>query len=169
MTKIVCNASPIIGLAAIGKLELLWRVFDEVWIPESVYGEVTVKQSGITPGSQELKDAVGSGFIKVFPVKDVEALFEWQGRLHRGELEVVFGAMEKGIHYVIIDDRLGREFARRMDLNTIGLVGILIVAKRQGFINVIKPHLDQLLSTGYRISRSLYASVLKDAGESNKS
>lgn len=34
MTKVVCNSSPIIGLSIIKKLELLWEIFDEVYITE---------------------------------------------------------------------------------------------------------------------------------------
>jgi predicted nucleic acid-binding protein len=36
MTKVVCNASPIIGLAVLGKLNFLWELF-EVVIPAEVY------------------------------------------------------------------------------------------------------------------------------------
>jgi predicted nucleic acid-binding protein len=38
MAKAVCNASPIIGLITIGKLKLLWELFEEVYIPQAVYG-----------------------------------------------------------------------------------------------------------------------------------
>lgn len=34
MIRVVCNSSPIIGLSKIGKLDLLWTLFDEVMIPE---------------------------------------------------------------------------------------------------------------------------------------
>ncbi len=40
MAKIICNSSPIIGFSLIGKLNLLWEIFDEVYIPEAVYQEV---------------------------------------------------------------------------------------------------------------------------------
>jgi len=33
--KVVCDSSPIIGLSKIGKLDLLWTLFDEVMIPEA--------------------------------------------------------------------------------------------------------------------------------------
>jgi predicted nucleic acid-binding protein len=35
MAKIICNSSPIIGLSIIDKLNLLWEIFDEVYIPEA--------------------------------------------------------------------------------------------------------------------------------------
>ena len=40
MIRVVCNSSPIIGLSKIGKLDLLWTLFDEVIIPEAVFEEI---------------------------------------------------------------------------------------------------------------------------------
>lgn len=40
MIRVVCNSSPIIGLSKIGKLDLLWTLFDEVMIPEAVFEEI---------------------------------------------------------------------------------------------------------------------------------
>ena len=40
MIKVICNAGPIIGLMGIGKLNLLWQLFDEVVIPKAVLQEL---------------------------------------------------------------------------------------------------------------------------------
>ena len=40
MIRVVCNSSPIIALSKIGKLDLLWTLFDEVMIPEAVFEEI---------------------------------------------------------------------------------------------------------------------------------
>jgi len=37
LSTVMCNSSPIIGLSGIGKLDLLWTIFQEVLIPEAVY------------------------------------------------------------------------------------------------------------------------------------
>lgn len=34
--KVICNTSPIIGLMSIGRLSLLWQLFDEVILPKAV-------------------------------------------------------------------------------------------------------------------------------------
>lgn len=44
MTKAVCNLSPIIGLSIIKKLDLLWELFDEIYITEEVYKEITIDE-----------------------------------------------------------------------------------------------------------------------------
>lgn len=48
MIKVVCNASPIIGLSKIGCLNLLYEMF-EVYIPKEVYSEiVSAKEDNAT-------------------------------------------------------------------------------------------------------------------------
>lgn len=42
MPKVVCNSSPLIHLAKVGKLELLKDYFTEILIPEAVYRECVV-------------------------------------------------------------------------------------------------------------------------------
>ena len=48
----VSDSSPLISLAAIGKLELLQSVFNAVVIPQAVYAEITAGKD--RPGAQEI-------------------------------------------------------------------------------------------------------------------
>ncbi len=41
--KVVSNASPLINLARIGRLDLLPRIFGRLFIPEAVWQEVVVE------------------------------------------------------------------------------------------------------------------------------
>ena len=43
---VICNSSPIIGLASLGLLHLLWELFDQVIVTEAVYafGSINSKQ-----------------------------------------------------------------------------------------------------------------------------
>ncbi len=41
MIKVIVNSSPIIGLVKIGKLDLLWLLFDQIYIPTEVFKEIT--------------------------------------------------------------------------------------------------------------------------------
>ena len=63
---VVSNTSPIINLAAIGKLDLLKKCFDKVYIPPAVYNEITVKGSG-EPGDIEVRTV---DWIEVVQLKD---------------------------------------------------------------------------------------------------
>ena len=49
---VICDASPLIVLATVHRLDLLRQLFDEIVIPESVYREVVVDGAG-EPGAVE--------------------------------------------------------------------------------------------------------------------
>ena len=55
MIKVVCNASPIIGLSILGQLHLLWKLFD-VMIPEEVYNKIVNYSTEGALGKKELKN-----------------------------------------------------------------------------------------------------------------
>jgi predicted nucleic acid-binding protein len=44
---VVSNSSPLIALSAIGHLELLHSLYDQIWIPEAVYQEVAGASKGL--------------------------------------------------------------------------------------------------------------------------
>lgn len=167
MAKAVCNASPIIGLSIIGKLDLLWQIFDEVFIPEEVYNEVTDNNNLKNFGEYELKEVVKNQNIKLYKIQNTAFIEQMYGRLHKGELEVMIAAKELKISRVIIDDRPARNFSETMLLKSIGLIGILITAKKLGLILEVKKYLDILIEAGYRISNKLYFQGLMSAGEEN--
>ena len=52
-----------------------------------------------------------------------------------------------------------------MLLQTIGIIGILLISKRRKKIEEIKKYLDLLIDSNYRISKKLYENALEKAGE----
>jgi predicted nucleic acid-binding protein len=165
LSTVMCNSSPIIGLAGIGKLDLLWNVFEEVLIPEAVYNEVVKSQKNKRIGKEELQYAVDKGFIKIYHVKDELFVNRFMGKLHRGELEVIAGAKELNLDYLLIDERAARSLAEALMLEPTGLLGILKFAKLAGIIPELKFYLDGLIENNYRISKKLYNSILLDVKE----
>lgn len=61
---VICNTSPIIGLSAINRLNLLWLLFDKVIIPNEVYLEIQNARTNKT-GVEELKEALEQNNIKI--------------------------------------------------------------------------------------------------------
>lgn len=165
MIRAVCDSSPIIGLSKIGKLDLLWTLFDEVMIPEAVFEEIVHGNIVQFTSAIELEKAVLEKKISVFTVENQSMVEQLQGRLHRGEVEVIIGAKELGIRTVVIDDRSARNLAEALLFTTIGVIGILLLAKRTKKITEIRPYLDDLMQGGYRISKKLYDGTLERAGE----
>jgi len=64
--KNICDAAVLIGLAKIGRLDLLTKLYENIYIPWSVYGEVVVK-GGRRPGVEDI-DRVK--WIKKVKIKD---------------------------------------------------------------------------------------------------
>ena len=87
--------------------------------------------------------------------------------MHFGELEVIVGAKELGIDFAIIDEHAARKKASEFLIDTIGVLGILSLAKTKGLINLVKPEMDKLISKGYRISDKLYNQILARNNEVN--
>lgn len=86
MRKVIINATPIIGLSIIGKLDLLNELFETVYVPEAVYKEI-VFDSTRTYGKEELDEAISSGVFQLYKVQSGEMVNKMYGKLHEGELE----------------------------------------------------------------------------------
>lgn len=160
--SVVSNASALINLARIGKLDLLRELYGQIVIPQAVWQEVVVEGAG-QPGAHEVKSAT---WIKTQAASNRELVRALQQDLDSGEAEAIALALEIGAELLLMDERLGRETARHLGLRYIGLIGVLIEAKHKGLIRTIKPYLDALRdAAGFRVKDTLYLRVLQDEGE----
>lgn len=157
---LICNAGPLIALARIGQLGLLPALFDQVIVPPSVHREVTIYDS--LPGAATLAKA---DWIRLVEVSDRRAVERLASALDLAEAEVLILAEELGAT-AGIDERRGRRLAAERGIPHTGTVGILIAAKRQGLIPLVKPLLDQLAANGIRLSSRLYEEACRLAEES---
>lgn len=160
--SIVSNASALINLARIGKLELLRQLYGELIVPEAVWQEVVVTGTG-QPGADEIKTA---SWIKTGAVTNRHLVQALQQDLDAGEAEAIALALEIEAELLLMDEHLGRETARHLGLRYTGLIGVLIEAKHKRLIHAVKPHLDALRDiAGFRVSEALYQRILQDEGE----
>jgi predicted nucleic acid-binding protein len=74
-------------------------------------------------------------------------------------------AAENQSSLLIIDDLKGRKLAKKFKLSITGTLGLILIAKREGIIPLIKPVFDKILATNFRIAPMLLESILKEAGE----
>ena len=58
-------------------------------------------------------------------------------------------ALEEGADLIILDDKDARKIARRLGLNVIGTAGILVLAKKKGIIEKVKPILEEMKNKGF--------------------
>lgn len=145
---VVCDSSCLIALERIGHLDLLPALFHPVQAPPAVHQEFG--------GSPE--------WLRVEAPAD-RALVTALGMLMGpGEAEAVALAAERELP-IVLDDRQARAVARKLDLQILGTVAVLVRAKRRGLIPAIGPLLDALTANEFRLSEALRQEALRLAGE----
>lgn len=159
---VVSDTTPLIGLASIGRLELLLQLFGEVYIPQAVYDET------VTFGREEgiAKQAVASAdWIHVVEVKNRLAVDILLDEMDLGEVETIILAEEINADWVLMDEKKGRRKLKQLNLPKIGTIGILLKAKQLGLIPTLKSEIEKLQNSSFAVSQSVVSEVLKLAGE----
>jgi predicted nucleic acid-binding protein len=162
--RAVSNTSPLSNLAVIGRLALLKSQFSEIWIPDSVLKELGAHPDPVARAA--IQDALGKGWVRCGSPAASPLLNLLSLQLHLGEAEAIALAVDLHADMVIIDEQEGRELAARTGLQVVGVLGILLRAKREGQIPALKPEIQSLRTKGkFFIAPSLEARVLAAAGE----
>ena len=162
---VVTNTTPIIALSLISKLDLLGKLYRTVLVPPAVSQEI--KKGGHTVSISTLSD---TAYLKVTELSNPQSA-DLLSDLDRGEAEAIALALEMSRKHspenqlLIIDERLGRRHARRLGLTITGTLGVLLKAKKEGYIEVLTPLIDKLTQGGIHLSEELIAEVLALAGE----
>lgn len=105
-------------------------------------------------------------FICPISIEASPLLEQLKHQLDPGEAEGIVLAKQLKANLLLIDETLGREAARQEHLPVIGLMGVLLVAKKKDFIASISDLIEQLESkAGFYLSLQVKARVLEAAGE----
>jgi predicted nucleic acid-binding protein len=162
---VVSDTSPITNLAAIGKLELLEKLYTRVLIPTAVYNEMVGVKS-LVPGAVEVQTLPWIVTQSVVNTERVKEILENQENIDLGEAEAIVLTLELSADLLLMDERRGRLLAAEYGLKVTGLLGVLLQAKRNGLLLILKPLLDQLIDEAdFRVSHELYTTILQAAGE----
>ncbi len=155
----VSNTTPIISLSAIGKIEILRDIFEEVIIPKAVYDEIKSKHDVYGYNEVDLT------FIKVETVKNTELVSHFLNLLDAGEAETIALSKELVADNTIIDENIGYGVAKETGLNVIRTLSILLKAKETGIVTEVKPLIDEMVIKGRWYSNRVYRSFLSRANE----
>jgi predicted nucleic acid-binding protein len=128
--NVVVDASPLIALARIERLDLLREMFGGVVVPSAVWHEVVAAGSDKAGAAQIATVA----WIRLRDVVDQSAVDALRRDLGAGEAEAIVLARELQADLLIMDEALGRGIARSSGLPTVGLVGVLIEARKRGLL-----------------------------------
>lgn len=160
----VSDTSPILGLAVIGYLNLLQDQFGEVFIPQTVLDELKIGSN--FKGASAVSQALSDGWLKVKEIQNKPLAQSLLLDLHRGEAEAITLAIDLGIRLLVMDEKIGRERAKDLGLKTVGVLGVLLNAKKHGRIKSLKDAMTALRDEiGFFISDDLYRQILEQAGE----
>jgi predicted nucleic acid-binding protein len=155
---VVSNTTPIISLSSIGQIDLLQKLFKKVIIAKAVYLEIKSKKSygynEVDKDYFEVKEIIGTNYLN-FLLNEMDI----------GEAETILLAKEIKADLLIIDERIGFDFANMQDIVSIGTLSVLKLAKEKCIIDKIKPLLDEMIKKGRWYSKNIYDQFLKNVNE----
>lgn len=159
---VVADTSVLLNLALVGQDGLLMVLFREVFVPPAVRSEfVRLAASEGRFGGVALPS-----WIQVRLPAAIPETVSRNTELDLGESEALALAVELHADAVLIDEAAGRHAALELGLTPVGVLGILVRAKRYGQLAAVAPVIDALLTHArFRASPELVQEVLRMAGE----
>ena len=147
---IISDTSCFIILTNIGELELLHKV----------YGQIVTTLDIATEYGETLPE-----WVEIVAVKDKyrQQLLEMQ--IDKGESSAIALALETPDSTIILDDYKARKIADQLGLIFTGTIGVIVKAKLNGIIPSIKPLLEKIKQTDFRLSAEIEIQALKEANE----
>jgi predicted nucleic acid-binding protein len=160
---IVSDAGPLIALAKLNQLELLFVSFSEIHIPAAVHVEVT--RDRYRRDAKLIYDFVKKNTrVFIHDDQNTDSFRAFNCILDKGESQALALA-DRLACGVLIDERFGRSIAARQNIPVVGLMGVLLHAKSKGKITAIQPFIKTLQQNDYRLSDKVIELVLTKAGE----
>ncbi len=157
---VVADTTPINHLVLIGRIDILATMFDRVVIPPIVKLELMHPRTpaGVrawidSPPAWLLVDA-GAGVVMPRGLEGLDA----------GEQAAIELALRFDAATVLMDERRGREAARRLGLRVLGTLGVLEHAYRSGVTRDLRADLQALSTTSFYVAEDLIAMMLRRNG-----
>jgi predicted nucleic acid-binding protein len=147
---IIADTSCLIALTNINELQLLHKLYGHIFTTREVADEFI----NALPAWINIKEIIN---------KHLQVVLE--NEIDKGEASAIALAIEQTDAILILDDYKARKIAIRLGLKLTGTVGIIVKAKKAGFISSIQPLLNRLKTNHFHISPQLEEIALKQAGE----
>lgn len=158
---IVSDTTPLMPLLKCNQLELLNKMYGTVLIPSAVYTELTDN-----PLYEEEAEIIRHcDFLDVREISDktrVQTLQNSTG-LDLGETEAIVLAESTNADLLLMDEVMGRMVAKEMGFAIAGAIGILIAARKAGFLSSeeVKKVVDLIRESGQHIGEPLLKKLLE--------
>lgn len=139
---------------------ILFHKIDELDILNKVYGSMLTTPEVAKEFGEKLPD-----WIEVQPVSDIKYQQLLEIQVDSGEASAIALATEFDDVLLLLDDLKARKLAQRLALKFTGTLGIIYKAKQKEIIPAVKPLINKLLSTNFRISKEIVDEILRLSGE----
>ncbi len=159
--RAVVDASPLIYLAKIGRLDVLGQ-YDEALAPPAVIREAARGLERGHPEALQVRKLVEADRLRVR--KSGRLRGEWN--LDAGEKAVLALALRERVDEVVVDDRAAIGVAKYLGLRPVSVPFLLLRERRSGRLSreAFRDSLERLLSEGHYLSAKLHRELL-EAGE----
>ena len=147
---IISDTSCFIILSKIQELDLL----------KKVYGQIITTSDIVEEFGEKLPEWI---IIENVSDKSRQRILELQ--IDRGESSAIALALEIPNSTLILDDFKARKIAQQLGISVTGTIGVIIKAKLNEIIPSIKPYLEKIKETNFRISAEIELQALKEAKE----
>jgi predicted nucleic acid-binding protein len=163
---IVADASPLIHLSKIGRLELLKKLYGTILIPKGVWDEVVTQAEG-RPGASEAQGGLGQGWIRMVKVS-VQKVLEAEGAF--GADGEVISLAEKRRSPLLLNDRAVAAIAQTHGVRVVWLTQALKEAVDKEILSIEEGRLvlRELVRTGLRVRSEVLAEIFHLMGEQGK-
>lgn len=156
MKIIVSDTGPLLHLSEAGALDLL-KLAGEVYIPETVEAEFRYHSSNLS-----LKRPNWLKIIQLSPMhKEQSMLWQKAGLIHSGEAETIALAIQLSANWVLTDDAAARLFAKSLQLEVHGSLGIILWAAATSMLS--RRDAEVLLNNLVRSSLWLSPRIITEA------
>lgn len=143
---VISDTSSLILFHKIGELELLRKVYSRVIVTPEVQIEF----------QEQLPN-----WIKIESVQDKKYQEFLETQVDWGEASAIALAKEIENPLLLLDDLKARKLAGKLNLKFTGTLGVINKARQVGIVHKVKPLIDKILLTDFRISENIINELLR--------
>ena len=178
---VIADASPLIALSLIGRLDLLRALFGQASVLSAVRDEVL--GGHFARSEKNLHEAFDAGWLKMVDVaadspapkdREITPLASDLARIFPAELDDLDAGEAASLRYaaglsepalLLMDEAAGRRVAAMMNLAVAGTAALIGMAKQRGLIASAKVEFSRLHAANFWIGAAVIRTVLAATGE----
>lgn len=158
MSTIIATSLPLVVIDSINRLDLLFRHFDKVEIPESVYKEAVLRGSSIdVHASTALKKYIDDKKLLVVELnesaKKISAEVLKKGHISEGLADAIGYAIVSKISEVFADGCVERKLIRSFNLIPVSPFRIILLSYKNKILNAgqVKDLINNITKSVYKL------------------